>query len=51
MPSSNGIGTSEALAKLYSILATTGELDGKVLLKPETLEKVWLSFFLHLYFS
>ncbi|XP_014668593.1 PREDICTED: uncharacterized protein LOC106809871 [Priapulus caudatus] len=40
IPSANGIGTSTALAKLYSILATTGELDGQVLLKPDTITKM-----------
>jgi len=35
MPSSNGIGTARALARLYA--ATIGEVDGIRLLRPETL--------------
>ena len=36
MPSSNGIGTARALARLYA--AVIGEIDGIRLLRPETLD-------------
>jgi CubicO group peptidase (beta-lactamase class C family) len=35
MPSSNGVGSARALARLYA--ATAGEVDGIRLLRPETL--------------
>lgn len=36
MPSSNGVGTAEGLARIYA--ATLGEINGVRLLKPETVE-------------
>lgn len=36
MPSSNGVGTAHALARLYA--ATIGEVDGRRILAPETVE-------------
>jgi CubicO group peptidase (beta-lactamase class C family) len=37
-PAANGHGTARALAALYSALATDGKLNGKNILKPETIE-------------
>ncbi|MCK9494072.1 MAG: beta-lactamase family protein [Dehalococcoidia bacterium] len=36
MPAANGIGTADALARFYAMLANGGELDGVRLLSPET---------------
>ncbi len=41
LPSMGGIGSAQALAKFYAMLASGGEMDGKVFFKNETLE--WMS--------
>jgi CubicO group peptidase (beta-lactamase class C family) len=41
LPSMGGIGSARALAKFYAMLASGGEMDGKVFFKNETLE--WMS--------
>ena len=38
IPSANGHGTAESLAKLFGILSTGGERDGKRIISPETLK-------------
>ena len=38
IPSANGHGTAESLAKLFGILSTGGERDGKRIITPETLK-------------
>ena len=38
VPSTNGHGNARAVARLYSALATDGELDGAHILSPETVE-------------
>lgn len=37
IPSANGQGNAAALARVYGALATDGKIDGKVLVKPETI--------------
>lgn len=41
LPSMGGIGSARALAKFYAMLASGGEMDGKVFFKKQTLE--WMS--------
>jgi CubicO group peptidase (beta-lactamase class C family) len=41
LPSMGGIASAQALAKFYAMLASGGEMDGKVFFKNETLE--WMS--------
>ena len=38
IPSANGHGTAESLAKLFGILSTGGERDGQRIISPETLK-------------
>ncbi len=39
IPAANGHGTAAAIAKVYGALARGGELDGVVLMRPETLDR------------
>ena len=39
IPAANGHGTAESLARIYSVLATGGSLDGVHVLHPETIER------------
>ncbi len=38
IPSINGVGTAGSLARLLSVIATDGRLDGRTLLSPKTIE-------------
>jgi CubicO group peptidase (beta-lactamase class C family) len=40
LSSANGQGTASALARVYGALATDGKIDGKALVKPETIKKM-----------
>ncbi|KAA0019505.1 beta-lactamase family protein [Antrihabitans cavernicola] len=40
MPGWNGVFSARALAKMYGALANNGEVDGRTLLKPETIEQI-----------
>src|SRR3546814_7149394 len=40
LSSANGQGTASALARVYGALASDGKIDGKALVKPDTIKKM-----------